>query len=130
MKGAAAAAAMSRLRPAHAAPAAPLASPVAGDAADRVVALTRQAMTSYGLNAAIVRVTVDGREVLTEAFGESMTGVPATPEMHFRNGAVAFSYLSTLLLQFVDRKLVSLDDPLATWSRRCRPPIGSRCGCW
>ncbi len=115
MKGAAAAAAMSRLRPAHAAPATPLASPVAGDAADRVVALTRQAMTSYGLNAAIVRVTIDGRELLTEAFGESMTGVPATPEMHFRNGAVAFSYLSTLLLQFVDRKLVSLDDPLATW---------------
>jgi CubicO group peptidase (beta-lactamase class C family) len=115
MKVAAAAAAMSRLRPTQAAPATPLASPVAGDAADRVVALTRQAMTSYGLNAAIVRVTIDGRELLTEAFGESMTGVPATPEMHFRNGAVAFSYLSTLLLQFVDRKLVSLDDLLAKW---------------
>ena len=55
MKIAAAAAAMSRLRPAEAAPATPLASPVAGDATDRVVALTRQAMTSYGLNAAIVR---------------------------------------------------------------------------
>jgi CubicO group peptidase (beta-lactamase class C family) len=35
--------------------------------------------------------------------------------MHFRNGAVAFAYLSTLLLQFVDRKLIALDDPLAKW---------------
>ncbi|HEU5432852.1 MAG TPA: serine hydrolase domain-containing protein [Thermomicrobiales bacterium] len=115
MQVAAAAAAASRLRPAQAAPATPAATPVAGDAADRVVAITRQAIASYGLNAAIVRVTIDGQELLTEAFGESMTGVPATTAMHFRNGAVAFSYLATLLLQFVDRKRIALDDPLAKW---------------
>ncbi|HEX5500081.1 MAG TPA: serine hydrolase domain-containing protein, partial [Thermomicrobiales bacterium] len=80
-----------------------------------VAALARQALTDYGLNAVIVRVTIDGQELVTEALGESMTGVPATPAMHFRNGAVAFSYLTTLLLQFVDRKLMTLDDPLATW---------------
>ncbi|HET7092546.1 MAG TPA: serine hydrolase domain-containing protein [Thermomicrobiales bacterium] len=115
LKTAAAVAAASQIRPALAAPATPAATPVGSDAANRIMALTREAMTAYGLNAAIVRVTVDGQELLTEALGESMTGVPATPEMHFRNGAVAFSYLATLLLQFVDRKLIALDDPLAKW---------------
>jgi CubicO group peptidase (beta-lactamase class C family) len=44
-----------------------------------------------------------------------MTGVPATTEMHFRNGAVAISYMSTFLLRLVDQQVVTLDDPLATW---------------
>ena len=35
--------------------------------------------------------------------------------MHFRNGAVAFFYVSTLLLRLVDQQVVSLDDPLASW---------------
>ena len=34
---------------------------------------------------------------------ESMSGVPATPAMHFRNGAMAFTYISTMLLQLVDQ---------------------------
>jgi hypothetical protein len=42
---------------------------------------------------------LEPQTVYTGAFGESMTGVPATPKMHFRNGAVAFSYLATLLLE-------------------------------
>ena len=44
-----------------------------------------------------------------------MTGVPATTGMHFRNGAVAISYVSTLLLKLVDENKVSLDDKLSTW---------------
>lgn len=44
-----------------------------------------------------------------------MTGVPATEDMHFRNGAVAISYMSTLLLQLVDQKVVRLDDKLFNW---------------
>ena len=35
--------------------------------------------------------------------------------MHFRNGAVAISYVSTLLLKLVDEKKVSLDDKLSKW---------------
>ena len=115
LKAAAATVAVGRFGGGRAAPATPTASPVAGDPAARVVALAREAMTTAGLKAVIVRVTVDGRDLVTEAFGESMTGIPATTEMHFRNGAVAFSYMATLLLQFVDRKLITLDDPLANW---------------
>jgi D-alanyl-D-alanine carboxypeptidase len=49
------------------------------------------------------------------ALGESMTGVPATEEMHFRNGAVAISYLGTVLLQLVDEGEIELDDTIDTW---------------
>lgn len=94
------------------------ATPVAIDhaeAAAEIARIVESAMTDYALNAAIVRVTMDGEEVITAAYGESMTGVPATADMHFRNGAVAISYMSTLLLQLVDRGEVSLDDPIATW---------------
>ena len=62
-----------------------------------------------------MRVTIDGQEIVTAALGESMTGVPATTDMHFRNGAVAISYVSTLLLRLVDQGVVRLDDPLSTW---------------
>jgi CubicO group peptidase (beta-lactamase class C family) len=67
------------------------------------------------LKAVIVRVTENGQEVLTRAFGESMTGVPATATMHFRNGAVAISYVATLLLKLVERGTVGLDDKLSAW---------------
>ena len=81
--------------------------------ADAVMRAVREAMASEHLKAVIVRVTVDGQEVVTEALGESMTGVPATTNMHFRNGAVAISYVSTLLLKLVDEQKVSLDDKLS-----------------
>jgi len=85
-----------------------------GDAAG-VVAIVRQAMEAHDLRAVIVRVTVDGKSLVTRAFGESMTGVPATTDMHFRNGAVSISYMANLLLQLVDDGRVSLDDKVSTW---------------
>jgi CubicO group peptidase (beta-lactamase class C family) len=83
--------------------------------ADAVMRVIRDTMAKEHLKAVIVRVTVDGEELLTQALGESMTGVPATTNMHFRNGAVAISYVSTLLLKLVDEQKLSLDDKLSTW---------------
>lgn len=77
--------------------------------------IVRETMAAGHLKAVIVRATVDGKEIVTRAVGESMTGVPATTDMHFRNGAVAISYVSTLLLELVDRKTVSLDDKVSQW---------------
>jgi CubicO group peptidase (beta-lactamase class C family) len=94
------------------------ATPVAnapGDSAAAIIALARDIMEQQDVKAVILRVTIDGQEVVTEALGESMTGVPATTDMHFRNGAVAFFYVATLLLRLVDQQVVTLDDPLATW---------------
>jgi CubicO group peptidase (beta-lactamase class C family) len=75
--------------------------------------ITRDAIKEYNLKALIVQVTAGGRQLYTEALGESMSGVPATPAMHFRNGAMAFTYISTMLLELVDQKKVSLDDKLS-----------------
>jgi CubicO group peptidase (beta-lactamase class C family) len=78
-----------------------------------IVQIARSAMAQNHLKALIVQVRSNGRTIYTGAFGESMSGVPATPGMHFRNGALAFTYMSTLLLEFVDRKKVTLQTKLA-----------------
>ena len=72
-------------------------------------------MAESHLKAVIVRVTNGDKVVITKAFGKSMTGVPATKDMRFRNGAVAFAYVSTLLLQFVDEGKVELSDTIDRW---------------
>ncbi len=86
-----------------------------GAAADAVVSIVRDTMAKAHLRSVLVRVTRDGHELLTRAFGESMTAVPATADMHFRNGAVAISYVATLLLRLVDQGTMGLDDRLSTW---------------
>ena len=92
------------------------APPAAASArADAVLKIVRDTMAAAHLKAVLVRVKVGGEEVLTRALGESMTGVPASTTMHFRNGAVAISYVATLLLRLVDQNKVSLDDKLAKW---------------
>ena len=73
------------------------------------------AMAKYHLKALIVRVTTDGRNTYSGGLGESMTGVPATVDMHVRNGFVAYSYLTTILLEFVDHKRINLDDKLSKY---------------
>src|SRR3984957_18303313 len=83
--------------------------------ADAVMRVVQNFMTQAHLKAVIVRVTLDGKEIVTQAVGDSMTGVPATTDLHFRNGAVAISYVSTLLLRLVDEKKLSLDDKLSKW---------------
>src|ERR1700688_1691761 len=83
--------------------------------ASAIAAIVRDAMQTDHLRAVIVRVTQGNKVVTTQAFGSSMTGVPATTAMHFRNGAVAFSYISTLLLEYVDEHKVKLDDTIDRW---------------
>lgn len=78
-------------------------------------AIVRKGMAANHLKAVIVQVRSNGRNVYAHAFGESMTGVPATTEMHFRNGALAFTYMATLLLEFVDQKKVTLGTKLSTY---------------
>ena len=98
--------------PPHNPPAPPATPPAQAEA---VLKIVRDTMAGEHLKSAIVRVTIDGKEVVTAALGESMTGVPATTDMHFRNGAVAISYVAALLLKLVDDGKVSLDDTLSKW---------------
>src|SRR5437764_6116877 len=72
-------------------------------------------MKTEHLRAVIVKVMEGDKVTMSQAFGESMTGVPATTAMRFRNGAVAFSYLGTLLMEFVDEHKAKLDDTIDHW---------------
>lgn len=92
----------------------PAATP-ADDTGAAIVEIARAVMTEADLKAVLLRVMIDGEEIVTAALGESMTGVPATPEMRFRNGAVVYWYFSTLLLRFVDQGVVGLDDAISAW---------------
>lgn len=86
-------------------------------AADRaeVAAIAQRAMARYHLKALILRVTIDGQTLYSQALGESARGIPATEGMHVRNGFVAYSYLTTILMELVDLRQISLDDKLARY---------------
>lgn len=92
-----------------------LALPVAASESTQIAAIARDAMTRHHLKAIIVRVTSSGRDVYTAALGESMNGVPATSKMHFRNGAMAFTYMAAMLMELVDQKKARLDEKLARY---------------
>ena len=87
----------------------------AEEAKARIDAIVRAAIAKRGLKAVLAGVAFGGKPLLIGAFGESMTGVPATPDMHFRNGAVAIAYMGTVLLQLHDKGVLSLDDTLSKW---------------
>src|SRR4051812_46723433 len=86
-----------------------------GQTASAIADIVQNAMATGHLRAVIVKVTHGDQVVTRQAFGTSMDDVPATTDMHFRNGAVAFAYLGTLLMQFVDEGKVTLDDTIDHW---------------
>ncbi|MFF4350276.1 serine hydrolase domain-containing protein [Streptomyces sp. NPDC001530] len=72
-------------------------------------------LKKYKLTAAMAGVWIDGEKVTSVASGETMTGIPATTDMHLRIGAVAIPYLTTELLKLVDEGAVRLDDKISRW---------------
>lgn len=87
-----------------------------------IESVAREAMAQYHMRALILRITVDGENVYTSAMGESQPGVPATPQMHFRNGSFAFTYIGQIFSRLVDQPQyrLSLDDKLAKWMPQLR----------
>jgi CubicO group peptidase (beta-lactamase class C family) len=85
------------------------------DQASAIAEIVQKTMKTEHLRAVIVKVTEGDKVITSQAFGESVTGMPATTAMHFPNGAVAFAYLGTLLMEFVDEHKVKLDDTIERW---------------
>ena len=83
--------------------------------ASAITDIVEDAMAAEHLRSVIIKVTRGDQIVIRRAFGTSMEGVPATTDMHFPNGNVAFAYLGTLLMQFVDEHKVGLDDTIDRW---------------
>lgn len=92
----------------------PMATPGA-DSVDDILAIANRAMKDLSLRAVLLHVTIDDEVRLHHALGETMSGVPATPDMHVRNGAVAITYMSTTLLRLVDEGQFALDDTIDAW---------------
>ena len=90
-------------------------SPSTSEQAAEITKIVEDAISSIHLKSVIVKVTQGDKVIIRKAWGESMTDVPATPKMRFRNGAVAYQYMGNLLMQLVDEKKVALDDTIDEW---------------
>ncbi len=86
-----------------AAPTCPDETVAVGDDGQTIAAIVEQAAGENDLTSVVYRVTRGDEVVASGTVGESMTDVPATPDMHFRVGNVVFAYMGTLLLLFGDR---------------------------
>ena len=68
-----------------------------------------------GVKALLAGVWVGDQEVLTVALGESMTGVPASVDMHVRVGGISETFQGTLFMRLVEAGVVRLDDKVSRW---------------
>jgi CubicO group peptidase (beta-lactamase class C family) len=98
-----------------AAPDEPTPLPTDDTHAAAIAAAVEEQIAALDLGAVLVRVQVGDTIAYDGAWGDSITGVPATTDMHFPNGAVAFAYIGNLLMQYVDAGTVSLDDTIDRW---------------
>jgi CubicO group peptidase (beta-lactamase class C family) len=81
----------------------------------KILDIAETAKQQYGLNSVVLKVTEGKRNLLTTALGDSMTGVPATTDMHFRTGSVGIAYMGVILLQLAEEGAVNVDDPISRW---------------
>jgi D-alanyl-D-alanine carboxypeptidase len=65
--------------------------------------------------AAIVRIDIGGRTLVSRGLGFSMAGVPASPRMKFRPGSMTIPAVTTLALQLQDEGRLNLDDKLSKY---------------
>jgi CubicO group peptidase (beta-lactamase class C family) len=86
-----------------------------GTAAQDVAQVVQSGFTDDALGAAVVGVWQGDKPLVIGAVGESMTGVPATVDMHHIAGNITNAMLSTVLLQQVEQGKLSLDDKLSKY---------------
>jgi D-alanyl-D-alanine carboxypeptidase len=77
--------------------------------------LVQSMFKSKALGSVIIGVWKDDKPVVVGAIGESLTGVPATVDMHHRAGNVGHSMVETVLLQQVQMGTLSLSDKLSKY---------------
>jgi D-alanyl-D-alanine carboxypeptidase len=84
---------------------------------DATVLRTRleQLKASSKVRGLLATVRVGDEEVLTVALGDSMTNVPATPDMTVRIGGISQTFIGTVLMRLVERGDISLDDKISKW---------------
>jgi D-alanyl-D-alanine carboxypeptidase len=91
------------------------ATPSVASQAPAIAKAVRDLTKQYSLDAAIYGVWRNGKAVATGALGTASPGVTATVADHFRIGNTTEAIGTTLLLQLVDQRKISLDDKLSRW---------------
>jgi CubicO group peptidase (beta-lactamase class C family) len=86
-----------------------------GPQAEQAAALVRSTFQNETPGALIFGVWQDGKPLVVGALGNSLTGVPATVDMHHRLGNISTPMLATVLLQQVEAGKLALTDPLSKW---------------
>jgi D-alanyl-D-alanine carboxypeptidase len=86
-----------------------------GDAARQTADIIRSTFKDDKLGAVVAGVWQHGHPVVVGALGETLTGVPATVDMHHVTGNISSSMLVTAFLQLVDQGTLALDDKLSKW---------------
>lgn len=69
----------------------------------------------HTLGSVLAEIRIDGEVQAQLALGEAMSGVPISIDGRFRNGAVAITYVSTVLLKVAEEGLIDLDEPIEEW---------------
>lgn len=80
-----------------------------------VTALAAGIFEKRDLRALIGQVVEDGEVVAEFVLGESTTGVPASLDASFRNGAVAIAYLGIALLRLDEQDVIDIDAPIGEY---------------
>ncbi|KAI9005704.1 beta-lactamase/transpeptidase-like protein [Hyaloraphidium curvatum] len=84
-------------------------------AAQSVAAALHKGFEDGNLGALIAGVWQRGQPVAVGALGDSIPGLPASPDMKHRLGNVAAGFLTSLFLLLVEDGVVSLDDPVGKY---------------
>ena len=79
---------------------------------DRIVRQTKQ---SDFLRAVVARVDVAGKRLLRRGYGDSQTGIRATPEMNFRIGSMTIPVLTSVVYQLHEKRKLRLNQPVSKW---------------
>ncbi|NLP83271.1 beta-lactamase family protein [Microbacterium sp. CFH 90308] len=85
------------------------------EVSEELAGILRAEFEADALSAVIAGVWHDGEPVLFGALGDSMPGIPATPDMHHMLGNLSTPMLTTALLQQVQAGVLDLDDTVAKW---------------
>ena len=69
----------------------------------------------HALGSLLAEIRIDGEVAAQVALGEAMSGVPVTLDGRVRNGAVAITYVSTVMMKLAEEGVIDIDEPIAEW---------------
>ncbi|HET8780075.1 MAG TPA: serine hydrolase domain-containing protein [Agromyces sp.] len=69
----------------------------------------------HALGSLLAEIRIDGEVAAQVALGDAMSGVPVTLDGRVRNGAVAITYVSAVMMKLAEEGVIDIDEPIAKW---------------